>query len=145
MGVTVLDAGVVIAGLDADDVHHAAAGAALAAAQDRGEAFVLPASAYAEILVRPAARGSEMVARVDTALDAMAISIADADREIARRAAGLRARHSKLRLPDALVIATAIELEADHLLTTDRRWKALRLGLGARLAVVGESRSRSKR
>jgi predicted nucleic acid-binding protein len=145
MGLTALDAGVVIAGLDADDVRHAAAAAALAAAQHRGDAFVLPVSAYAEILVRPAARGIEVVTQVDAALDAMAVSIADADRDIARRAATLRARHSTLRLPDALVIATAIELGADHLLITDRRWKALRrLGLGARLTVVDESRSGSK-
>ncbi|HEX9504560.1 MAG TPA: type II toxin-antitoxin system VapC family toxin [Acidimicrobiia bacterium] len=138
MGVTVLDAGVVIAGLDADDAHHTAAAGALTAARDRGDSFVVPASAYAEVLVRPAARGNATVARVDAALDAMAITIADADREIARRAASLRARHSSLRLPDALVIATAIELAADHLLTTDRRWKALRrLGLGDRLTVVG--------
>lgn len=142
MGLTVLDAGVVIAGLDADDAHHAAAAVALAAAQERSDAFLLPASAYAEILVRPAGRGIEVVARVDAALDAMAISIADADRDIARRAAGLRARHSSLRLPDALVIATAIELEADHLLSTDRHWKALRrLGFSGRLSVVGESSS----
>jgi predicted nucleic acid-binding protein len=50
----------------------------------------------------------------------------------------LRARRTGLRLPDALVIATAVELEADHLLTTDRRWRALRgLGLRGRLSVVG--------
>jgi hypothetical protein len=37
-----------------------------------------------------------------------------------------------------LVIATAVELDADHLLTTDHRWKALRrLGLRGRLHVVG--------
>jgi predicted nucleic acid-binding protein len=138
MGLTVLDAGVVIAGLDAGDAHHPATASALTTARDRGDSFVLPASAYAEVLVRPAARGVATVARVDAALDAMAISIADADRDIARRAAALRARHAGLRLPDALVIATAIELEADHLLTTDRRWKALRrLGLGDRLTVVG--------
>jgi predicted nucleic acid-binding protein len=138
MGLTVLDAGIVIAGLDADDAHHPATASALATARDRGDSFVLPASAYAEVLVRPAAQGVATVARVDAALDAMAIAIANADREIARRAAALRARHSGLRLPDALVIATAIELEADHLLTTDRRWKALRrLGLGDRLTVVG--------
>jgi predicted nucleic acid-binding protein len=78
------------------------------------------------------------VARVEAALDALAISIADADREIARRAAMLRARHPSLRLPDALVIATAVKLDADHVLTTDRRWKALRgLGLRGRLTVVG--------
>jgi predicted nucleic acid-binding protein len=138
MGVTVLDAGVVIAGLDADDAHSTAAGDALSAARNRGDSFVVPASAYAEILVRPASRGAATLARVDAALDAMAITIADADREIARRAAILRARHSSLRLPDALVIATAVDLEADHLLTTDRRWKALRgLGLRGRLTVVG--------
>lgn len=138
MGLTVLDAGVVIAGLDADDAHHAAAADALGAARDRGDSFVLPASAYAEILVRPAGRGPATVARVDATLDAMAISITDADREIARRAATLRARRPNLRLPDALVIATAVELDADHLLTTDRRWKTLRrLGLRGRLTVVG--------
>src|SRR6266511_4124410 len=134
MGLTVLDAGVVIAGLDADDAHHAAAADVLSAARDRGDSFVVPASAYAEILVRPAIRGTATVARVDAALDAMAISIADADRDTAGRAATLRARHQSLRLPDALVIATAVQLDADHLLTTDKRWKALRgLGLRGRL------------
>jgi predicted nucleic acid-binding protein len=98
----------------------------------------VPASAYAEILVRPAAQGPATVARVDVALDTMAISVAAADREIARRAATLRARHPSLRLPDALVIATAVELDADHLLTTDQRWKPLhRLGLRGRLTVIG--------
>ena len=137
MGLTVLDAGVVIGALDADDAHYAAAAHALGAARDRGDSFALPASAYAEILVRPAAAGPAAVARVDAALDAMPIAVAGADREIARHAATLRARHPGLRLPDALVIATAVELDADHLLTTDQRWKALRrLGLRGRLTVV---------
>lgn len=138
MGIAVLDAGVVIAGLDAGDAHHAAAARALGSARDRGDAFIIPSSAYAEILVRPATEGPATVALVDAALDAMAISVADAGRGIARRAATLRARHPSLRLRDALVIATAIELDADNLLTTDRRWKALRrLGLRGRLIVVG--------
>jgi predicted nucleic acid-binding protein len=138
MGLTVLDAGVVIAGLDANDAHHVKVAASLSAARERGDSFVLPGSAYAEVLVRPAGRGPATVARADAALDASAISIADADRAIARRAATLRARHPSLRLPDALVVATAVELSADHLLTTDRRWKTLRgLGLRGRLSVVG--------
>jgi len=137
MGLSVVDAGVVIAGLDARDAHHAAASRAFEAARDRGDAFVLPASAYAEILVRPAARGEAIVARLDAALDALPAAVADATRDIARRAATLRARHASLRLPDALVIATAVELDADHLLTTDRRWKTLRgLGLRGRLTVA---------
>ncbi len=32
------------------------------------------------------------------------------------------APHRTLRLPNALVIATAIEQEANHLITTDRKW-----------------------
>lgn len=138
MGLTVLDAGVVIGGLDAGDPHHAAAAQALAEAQSRGDALVVPASAYAEVLVRPAERGQAVVARVDSALDALGVTIAPADRAVARRAATLRSAHRTLRLPDALVIATAIELDADHLLTTDLRWKSLRrLGLRGQLTVVG--------
>ena len=62
-----------------------------------------------------------------------------------RQTAMTTAGHVMLRLrdhlpsdsPDALVIATAVELDADHLLTTDRRWKSLRgLGLRGRLTVV---------
>ncbi len=137
MGVTVLDAGVVIAGLDADDAHHLGAARALGEAQARRDALVMPAPAYAEILVRPAGRGSRSVARVDAALEALGVTIAPTDRGIARRAAELRSGRRTLRLPDALVIATAIDLDADHLLTTDRRWKALRgLGLRGRLTVV---------
>jgi hypothetical protein len=38
-------------------------------------------------------------------------------------AAELRARHgNRLRLPDALVVATAIVLEADRVVTTEARW-----------------------
>ncbi len=137
MGLTVLDAGVVIAGLDAGDALHAAAAAALGVARARGDSFTLPASAYAEILVRPAAQGAETVERADRALDSMAITVAPADRSIARGAAGLRARYPRLRLPDALVIATALGLDADHLLTTDQQWKALpRLGLRGQLTVI---------
>ena len=137
MGVVVLDSGVVIAALDATDAHHAATARAMRAARDRGDSFVLPASAYAEALVRPAMRGATTIAQVDDALDAAGIAIADADRAIARRAAALRAGHPSLRLPDALVIATAVDRDADNLLTTDQRWKGLRqLGLRGRLTVV---------
>jgi hypothetical protein len=42
---------------------------------------------------------------------------------VARRVARLRAQHeARLRLPDAMVLATAIHLHADRVLTTDARW-----------------------
>ena len=56
-----------------------------------------------------------MVARVPIHVEAL-------DADIARVAAALRARHRSLELPDALVIATAIHLDADHLIATDRTW-----------------------
>jgi predicted nucleic acid-binding protein len=46
--------------------------------------------------------------------------------EIGRIASGLRAEHGRrLRLPDALVVATAIQLGAGRVLTTDSRWPDL--------------------
>lgn len=121
MGLTVLDAGVVIGQLDATDVHHASCQAALRAAYDSAERLVLPASALTEVLVGPLRRHAG--AAVDRFLAAATISIVPADEVVARQAAALRAV-SGIRVPDALVVATAIAVQADRLLTTDARWPA---------------------
>lgn len=126
MGLTVLDAGVVIAILDASDVHHAAAVEAVTNARERGDTLVLPSSGYAECLVSPCRRGPEAVAVVDSFVDALPARVEPASRAIAHTAAELRARHGgTLRLPDALVAATALVLRADRLITTDAGWPAL--------------------
>jgi predicted nucleic acid-binding protein len=123
MGLTVLDAGVLIAALDADDAHHAAAVAALRGARGRGDRLLVPASAYAETLVGPSRRGLDAVATVDAFVDALPAAVEPATRDVARRAAQLRATHAKaLRLPDALVLATASVESADLVLTTDPGW-----------------------
>jgi predicted nucleic acid-binding protein len=126
VGLTVLDAEVVIAILDALDVHHAAAAGAVTSARERGDTLVLPSSAYAECLVAPYRRGPEAVAVVDSFVDALPARVEPVSRAIASTAAELRARHGRaLRLPDALVVATALVLRADRLVTTDARWPAL--------------------
>lgn len=126
MGLTVLDAGVVIAILDASDVHHAAAAQAVTVARERGDTLVLPASAFAECLVAPHRRGTEAVAVVDSFVDALPARVEPASRVIANVAAELRARHaSALRLPDALVVATALVVGADRVITTDAGWPVL--------------------
>ena len=126
MGLTVLDAGVVISLLDAADAHHAAAVSSIRIARDRGDVLVLPGSAYAECLVSPHRRGPDAVAVVDRLLDALPARVEPADRLIAAAAAALRAKHgTALRLPDALVIATALVLEADRILATDAGWPAV--------------------
>jgi predicted nucleic acid-binding protein len=56
---------------------------------------------------------------VDEFVDAIGATIIAIDRELARRAAGLRARHRSVRLADALSLATAIAAGAE-LLTFDQ-------------------------
>lgn len=130
MDLSVFDAGVLIAVLNADDAHHDRARQALTLARDRGDRLVVPASAYAEILVAPFRKSPQASAAIDEFLDALPASVEPATREIARRAAELRARHgNRLRLPDALVAATGIVLDAERVLTTDARWPDLEISV----------------
>ena len=128
MALVVLDASVVIGHLSDRHRHHEGASAALA---DReGDDLRLPASAYAESLVRAERLGEGeeargLIAELAIAVDAIGVATAEA-------AARLRAAHGSLRLPDALVIAHADVLEADELLTTDVRW----LDYSRRVSVV---------
>src|SRR5262249_21875536 len=123
VAIVVLDASVVVAFLDASDAHHRGAVAALTSAGS--EELVLPASAYAEVLVVPARRGGEALATALEFVADLGLRIAPLDRAIAERAATLRAIHRSLRLPDALVLATADVLNAASVLTADRSWARL--------------------
>jgi predicted nucleic acid-binding protein len=119
VAIVVVDASLVIALLDAGDTHHAAAVAAL---RERSrERLILPASAYAEILVDPWRHGLDAVAVIRRFVTDLGIHIEPLTPEIAERAARLRAQHGALRLPDALVLATADALDAIAL-TCDRAW-----------------------
>ena len=123
MALIVVDASVLIGFLDATDAHHEAAVAALDAAAS--DDLVLPATAYAEVLVAPARKGGGAVDRVEEALAALTVRLESVTPAIARLAAALRARHRSLRLPDALVLATADVLGAAKVLTADRVWSRI--------------------
>jgi predicted nucleic acid-binding protein len=132
MALTHLDAGVIIGFLDADDAHHGAARTALAQALADGDQVAMAASALAECLVGPARQGDTSIQIVRDALNRLPVEIIDLNTEVATEAARLRSRHRSLRLPDALVIATAAVSGADQLVTTDGRWptqQALKLKL----------------
>ncbi|MEO5705279.1 MAG: hypothetical protein ABIZ52_02955, partial [Candidatus Limnocylindrales bacterium] len=75
MGLTVLDASLVIAVLDADDLHHERAEAALAGRIEARDTFALPVSAYAEVLVGPFRRGAPAVRVVDDFLDTLPAAV----------------------------------------------------------------------
>ena len=122
MALTHLDAGVIIGFLDADDAHHGTARAALARALEDRDQIAMAASALAECLVGPARQGDTSIQVVKDALNRLPVEIIDLNTEIATEAARLRSRHRSLRLPDALVIATAAVSDADQLVTTDQRW-----------------------
>lgn len=82
----------------------------------------MAASAYSETLVRPLEVG--LGDRVEAFVDGLRVEIVPASRQIARRAARLRAEHTALRLLDAFVAATAQVRGAD-LLTFDDRLRRL--------------------
>ena len=126
MGLTVVDAGIIIGVLDGADAHHDAAARLLSKVIDEGDRIAVPASAYAEALVGPARRGPSARRVVDEFLADMAADVEPITRQSAARAAELRATHGRrLKLPDALVVAIAVHLKADRILTTDRRWPKL--------------------
>lgn len=129
-----LDAGVLIGFLDADDAHHLASRELISTALDSADRVAMAASALAECLVAPARHGEDAIRFIHDLVRRLPIDVVPLDIEIATAAARLRARHRSLRLPDALVIATAAQRGADRLITTDRRWPAAKtLRLSAKL------------
>ena len=116
MGALILDASVLIGLLDTADAHHGSAVDDVEAADQAGIRLLTPASAYSEALVSFARAGRVQDAR--TAIAAMGVSVEPLTATIAEAAATLRAKHDRLRLPDAIVLATAQHLSAT-LLTYD--------------------------
>jgi predicted nucleic acid-binding protein len=112
-----LDADVVIGFLDPSDAQHDQAVELLAAHLAAGDDVLIAATVYAEVIVRPLQHGTD--AKVDEFLAAVDAHVVDVDRALARHAAQLRARHTALRLPDALALATALTTDAQFL-TLDR-------------------------
>ncbi|HLH64469.1 MAG TPA: PIN domain-containing protein [Solirubrobacteraceae bacterium] len=117
-----LDADVVIAFLDPGDDQHAQAVTELRRRLAAGDELVIGATVYAETIVRPLQSGTD--ATVDEFLDSAGIRVVPIDREIARRAAALRAAHPSLRLPDAMSLAAAIATDST-LLTLDKKLRRI--------------------
>lgn len=123
MGVIVLDSSVLIAIVDASDAHHASARAIVEAGRAAGERFVVPVAAYTEFMVRPFQLDPTAIAFRDGLVDAIPARVEPATREVGRRAAQIRALHGRrVPLPDALIIATAVVLGADRIITADAGW-----------------------
>ena len=122
MEALILDASVLIGLLDDADRHHDRAVDDVEAADREGQQLLLPASAYSETLV--AFARARRLDEARGAIAGMGITVVSLTDTIAERAAELRARHERLRLPDAIVLATAQEL-GGRLLSYDRRLSQL--------------------
>jgi predicted nucleic acid-binding protein len=121
MGVALLDTSIVIGALNRDDALHQIAGQTVRTERDR-HALAISALTYAEILVGPLRAGGQAVEVVERF--AAQVRIVDLSPDIARLAAELRATRG-LKLPDAVIVATGLRLEADVIMTADARWKGI--------------------
>ena len=132
MGAIVIDASVILAALDPLDAFHGATVAAVRRVRESEDDFVLPASVLAQVLVGVARQGEDLLQTRAEAVSAAFGPVVELDASIAVEAARLRARHASLRLPDALVLATAEACGAKVILTGDRRW----VGLDGRVELI---------
>ena len=121
MGSIVLDAGVVIGYMDDEDAHHKASMIAIGRYSEGTGTFLLPATVLAETLVATIRDRPSQVEQVRSRLATMFGPIRDIDTLVAVEAARVRARYKSIKLPDALVVATAIVEDAEVIVTTDRR------------------------
>lgn len=111
MVVVVLDAGVLIAFLGRDDVHHARAVERIRKALEPGVRRFVSAVNYTEVLIGPMkAAGPAGAETVDAMFTRFGIETIAIDTDLARRAAAVRVR-TKLKLPDAYAVATALHAE----------------------------------
>ncbi len=89
--------------------------------------MVVSAVSESEILVRPMRdKNADAIERIADLLSEDGIQVVEVDRAIARRAALLRAGHKPLRLPDAMIIATALDAGCDAIVGNDHEWSKLK-------------------
>lgn len=93
--------------------------------------IIVSAITEAEILVRPMMDENEdAIERIADLLSEDGIDVVEVDRAIARRAARLRAAAKRtgsapLKLPDAMIVATALDARCDLVIGNDRQWTKL--------------------
>jgi predicted nucleic acid-binding protein len=93
----------------------------------RGDAtFVVSVITEAELLVRPEReRDQEAIERIGDMLSEDGIQVVPVSRQIARQAAAIRAQAGRLRLPDAIIVATALAASCEAIVSNDGDWRRL--------------------
>lgn len=131
----VLDSGVVIGFLDRGDALHGAADAEVRK-QLRSQSLLVSAVTYAEVLTG-ARLGHHQETQVRDFFNDLISEVLAVDDVVADAAAELRSRHRALRMPDALILATAgTEPDVGLLLTGDAQM-AKASGVDCEIQLVG--------
>jgi predicted nucleic acid-binding protein len=124
--VALLDSVTVAGFLDRDDAFHPSADARVRALAGR-ETLVASVITYAELLTG-AGLGHHDKSAVRGFFANLIDEIHSVDVAIAERAAQLRSGTTSLKMPDALILATADVRHADLVVTGDDRWPAVDIG-----------------
>ena len=111
MAIVVFDSDVLIAYLGREDAHHAEAVKRMRQALEPDTRRLVSAVNYTEVLIGPLeTAGAAGADTVDAMFARFGIETIQVDMALARRAAAVRVR-TKLKLPDAYALATAIHAE----------------------------------
>lgn len=132
MGSVAVDSGVIIALFDSSDVHHVWSMEQIEEIVTARHAIVISALTVAEVLVRPAQAGVADAVRAD--LMSLRPRVVDVDADLAASAARMRGSRTGLRLPDAIILATALWAQCDYLVTTDQRMAVAVDGIPVRVS-----------
>jgi predicted nucleic acid-binding protein len=134
VGLILLDSTVIVGFLDADDALHEVAVSRLKEIIG-SDPLVASVVSYAEVMTG-VSLGHHPRESVDGFFDALIKDLLPVERRVAARAATLRGKHMSLRMPDALILATAdLHEEIETVLCADSDWPKVG-GLSCRVELL---------
>jgi predicted nucleic acid-binding protein len=119
--VVLLDTNVIVSLLDPTDGMHGCSRAGVSSWEARGSSYIISTITWSELKVGALVKGDAAERALNRFREAAIDDIVPVCETIAATAARLRARDRALRLPDALIVATAHDRGADALLTAEKR------------------------
>ncbi len=125
MPTVMLDTNVISGLLDPDNALHLGALDAVGRWEDQAASFAISVITWSELRVGALRKGVEAEKALAEFRAAAIDRIVAVDETTAQSAAQLRAGDLTVRIPDALIIATAREAGADVLLTADRKFPGI--------------------
>jgi len=134
VGLILLDSTVIVGFLDADDALHEVAVGKFREIVG-SHPLVASAVSYGEVMTG-VALGHHPKKHVDRFFDVLIKDLLPVDRPVAARAAELRGKRVSLKMPDALILATAdLHQEIEMVLCADDAWPKVK-GLSCRVELL---------